>query len=552
LHHLNAAVARPTEPEPDFSGFQPGATPAALTLTIADEIASPGLSLQPTSRGMVLSLRGRTPLRLPPERMDDLVRVLRDLSVSRLTILDLPVDRFDLRALVDKLGVAFDLVLHDYLAICPQRNLRPWPDAAYCGEPGPAGCNACIAARPSFGATDILTWRHRHAWMFRDAERVICPSREALTRLQRYGLAGRAVVEPSGTALPKPRRRAVRPLVVVVPERFGNGTPSPCGYIRLLQPLDHLAATGAIDMVVTDAAGALRHRPDAVVTQRYAMPDPASADNLARHCRTHGVKLIYDLDDDLLKIPRDHPESAFLRTRTKLVARMLGHADAVWVSTEALRQTIDARATIVPNGLDERLWADPAVRTTRSWGELRILYMGTTTHEADFAMVEPALMRLHKEFSGRVRIDLIGVSARGDLPLGINRIIPPSHAIASYPGFVNWITRQSWDVGIAPLADTGFNRAKSAIKTLDYAALGLAVLASDVPAYRASCAELVGNTDWFAALERLVRDPQRRLAQAQAAQQKFLLNGTLSAQAKIRWAALGLGVNPSRRVRGPA
>jgi hypothetical protein len=549
LHHLKASVARPTEPEPDFSGFQPDATLTGLILTIADESTSPGLSLQPTSRGMVLSLPGRTPLRLPPERMGDLVRVLRGLLVARVTILDLPVNRFDLGALVNGLGVAFDLMLRDYLAICPQRNLLPWPDAAYCGEPGPAGCNACIAARSSFGATDILTWRHSHAWMFREADRVICPDLDSLSRLQRYGLAERAVVVGASAKL---RRRAVRPSVVVVPERFENGTPSPCGYIRLLQPLDHLAATGAIDMVVTDAAGALRHRADVIVTQRYAMPDRPSADGLARHCRTHGIRLIYDLDDDLLNIPRDHPEAAILRPRAKLVARMLGHADAVWVSTEALQQTIGAKATVVPNGLDERIWADPLVRTKHSWGELRVLYMGTTTHEADFAMVEPALIRLQKEFAGRVRIDLIGVTARGDLPAGINRIAPPAHAVASYPGFVEWITRQSWNVGIAPLADTSFNRAKSAIKTLDYAALGLAVLASDVPAYRQSSAELVGNTEWFAALAALVRDPRQRLAQAQAAQQDFLRNGTLAAQAPIRKAALGLKINPSRRVRDPA
>jgi hypothetical protein len=303
--------------------------------------------------------------------------------------------------------------------------------------------------------------------------------------------------------------------------------------------------------VVADAAGALRHRPDVIVTQRYAMPDRASADNLARHCQTHGIKLIYDLDDDLLNIPRDHPEAAILRPRAKLVARMLGHADAVWVSTEALRQTIGAKATVVPNGLDERIWADPPVQTRQSWGELRILYMGTTTHEADFAMVEPALIRLHKEFTGRVRIDLIGVTARGNLPPGINRIAPPSHAITSYPGFVDWIIRQRWDAGIAPLADTGFNGAKSAIKTLDYAALGLAVLASDVPAYRGSSAELIDNSGWFSALASLVRDPSRCLAQAQAAQRSFLTNGTLAAQTKIRKAALGLEINPSRRVRGP-
>ena len=53
-------------------------------------------------------------------------------------------------------------------------------------------------------------------------------------------------------------------------------------------------------------------------------------------------------------------------------------------------------------------------------------------------------------------IDLLGVSSRGDLPaLGQ----PRRHAGArhsSYPGFVNWITQQHWDIGIAPLADTPF------------------------------------------------------------------------------------------------
>ena len=80
----------------------------------------------------------------------------------------------------------------------------------------------------------------------------------------------------------------------------------------------------------------------------------------------------------------------------------------------------------------------------------------------------------------------------------------PPNATATYPGFVNWITQQQgWDVGLAPLADTAFNRCKSAIKTLDYAALGLAVVASDVAAYRGSLADGPGGM--------LAREPPRRL-----------------------------------------
>jgi glycosyltransferase involved in cell wall biosynthesis len=141
------------------------------------------------------------------------------------------------------------------------------------------------------------------------------------------------------------------------------------------------------------------------------------------------------------------------------------------------------------------------------------------------------------------------------LPGWVSRVSPSKSGMASYPGFVNWITRQpAWDIGIAPLADTAFNRSKSAIKTLDYAALGLAVLASDVPAYRESlcdsaCADgrgsdgvggrLVANTEaaWFRALCDLINDAALRQRLAQGARTAFAAHHTLAAQAASRRAA---------------
>ena len=90
---------------------------------------------------------------------------------------------------------------------------------------------------------------------------------------------------------------------------------------------------------------------------------------------------------------------------------------------------------------------------------VRILFMGTATHDADFAIVEGALARLKLVFGEHVSVDLLGVSSRSDLPPWVNRIGMPVNATVSYPGFVNWITRQHWDIAIAPLTDTPFNRA---------------------------------------------------------------------------------------------
>jgi hypothetical protein len=196
---------------------------------------------------------------------------------------------------------------------------------------------------------------------------------------------------------------------------------------------------------------------------------------------------------------------------------------------------------------------------------VRLLFMGSATHLGDWQVVAGAMERVVALFGAGVTFDMIGVVGAVTLPSWVGRISPSKSGMASYPGFVNWITRQpAWDIGIAPLADTAFNRGKSAIKMFDYAALGLAVLASDVPAYRGSLCDgarsdgggadgggaghagadgvggrLVANTEaaWFRALCDLINDAASRRRLAEGARSAFAAHHTLAAQAASRRAA---------------
>ena len=690
------------------------------------------LLLEHTSRGTalsVLSLPHHPVLTLPAERTDDLLLVLRSMAVSRVHIHHLLGMDMDVRTLIHRLGVPFDVTVHDYYAICPQINLLPWRHSLYCGEPDIADCNACIAQRSSHGARDIVTWRAEHAWQFRQAARVFCPSNDVLARLQRHGIAGRAVLAPfdpvqagpwpiktipepvdilriavlgtlvdhkggrtvarvaeladpnttslhlightdgpfssealqnmtvtgryeeaqlaslietvaphviwfpavwpetfsytlssaieAGVAIAateigafqerlagrpltwmadiatsplqwlaifdeirrqvsKPHsgagpRRAVpdyyaanylrprrlghgranagkAPKVAVLPERFDIGFPTPCAYIRLLQPLHHPALAKDFDVRVETLQTIFDHDAEVIITQRFALPDPAAADRLAETARKTGATLVFDLDDDLLNIPRGHPDGAVLRPRVKVVRRMLDLADEVWVSTHGLAarlSTVRPDAVVIPNGLDERIWRAPAPSMHDQ--PVRILCMGTTTHEPDLALIEPALLRLKAEYGDRVAIDIVGMTNRNDLPPALNRIGPPANAWRSYAGFVNWLTSVNppWHIGLAPLLDTPFNLSKSPIKAMDYAALGLVVLASDTPVYRGSLADgpagqLVPNTAaaWYSALTWLVRNPDLRRSIAARTRPAFLAQASLSSQANARHHAL--------------
>lgn len=700
------------------------------------------LMLSAIERGVGLSvpaIPGHAELVLPDEMQDDMLQVLRMAAVQRVHIHHLAGVDLDIRGLIHRLDVPFDVTIHDYYALCPQVNLLPWTAGTYCEEPGPAVCNACIAERSSHGAREILSWRREQAWQFMEADRVICPSADARDRLVRFGVGDRAVVAPNeptppgnwivrpsaptagtlrvavigvlanhkgahvvaslaqaGQALgievhlvgypeddfpedvrpllhetgkykedelaellagvrphvvwfpapwPEtfsytlsaalaaelpvvatrigafPERLAGRPLtwvvdptlspetwietfvavreallsapaqvtgpprplaadfydaaylapmkapavarrkdgltdlrregrtsVVVIPERIGDGLLSPCAYIRLLQPLDHPAIGADMDIVVADAETALRYKADIIATQRYAIEDDAAAQALIRHARASGAALLYEMDDDLLNIPATHADAAVLRPRAGIVRRLVRNADQVWVSTESLAtraRTLNAAVTVVPNGLDERLWLARQPGPKRDFGPVRIVYMGTATHASDFAIVAPALERLKRDFDYHVEIDIIGVTAGGSLPPGVNRIGVSPNGGQSYPGFVSWITAApAWDIGLAPLADTAFNRSKSVIKVLDYAAMGLAVLASDMPVYQGSLAAGVGGRlvrndpdAWYTALSYLVRDRAERVRLAEGAMAAFRAGGTLGSQAATRRAA---------------
>jgi glycosyltransferase involved in cell wall biosynthesis len=279
------------------------------------------------------------------------------------------------------------------------------------------------------------------------------------------------------------------------------------------------------------------------------MPDIDSANRLADHARRISATLLFDLDDDLLNVPATHPDAAMHRPLARVVRRMLAVADSVWVSTPGLAArlaSIRPDATVIENRLDERIWsAGPA--PSPFWDDpVRILCMGTTTHERDFALIEPALLRLKAEYGGHVVIDVLGMTSRIELPAELNRIGPSTHASRSYPGFVNWLTTMQprWHIGLAPLLDTAFNRSKSPIKAMDYAALGLTVLASDVPAYRGSIADgpagqLVANdpANWHAAIDWLIRNQALRESLMVQARQAFLGGATLASHADIRLAA---------------
>jgi len=105
-----------------------------------------------------------------------------------------------------------------------------------------------------------------------------------------------------------------------------------------------------------------------------------------------------------------------------------------------------------------------------------------------------------------------------------------------------WFTsRVRWDIALSPLVDSDFNRAKSDVKFLDYAALAAPGIYSPIPAYQHSIEHLktgwlAENTAaaWVEALDRLLQDDPLRIEMGNNAYRYLYAQRTL-AQCAPRW-----------------
>jgi GT2 family glycosyltransferase/glycosyltransferase involved in cell wall biosynthesis len=89
------------------------------------------------------------------------------------------------RQALARMRIPYSFDVHDYFVVCPQINLIT-ADSRYCEEPPPAGCDACIALRPSHGAADIRNWREAHRWVVVGASHVRAPSHDTAARIERF------------------------------------------------------------------------------------------------------------------------------------------------------------------------------------------------------------------------------------------------------------------------------------------------------------------------------------------------------------------------------
>ncbi|MDW5596219.1 hypothetical protein VSS74_17860 [Conexibacter stalactiti] len=284
--------------------------------------------------------------------------------------------------------------------------------------------------------------------------------------------------------------------------RFGSS------YYRVYDPLQELLRRGHSVQLTTETVDVTDDvlAADVVFLHRY---QDAPTQKILRQLRTAGVPIVWDHDDNVANAPERRRGGLRSQEVAAGLRAMVGLADVITTTNELLaaqyREAGARQVCVVPNflprGFDE-------VRPSTRPGELRIGWIAWADHKRDWqALRLREVFRELLEERPEVVVENVGPF---DLGLGHERYEHTREV--EFPLLAGRIAR--FDVGIAPLADSPFNRGRSDIKLKEYAAFGIPWLASPIGPYvglgEREGGLLVADDEWPAALRRIVTDAKLR------------------------------------------
>jgi glycosyltransferase involved in cell wall biosynthesis len=256
------------------------------------------------------------------------------------------------------------------------------------------------------------------------------------------------------------------------------------GYYRIRQPLDELANHGhetsyemsrsnvkadGVDIIVGQFIGGHGIQLDSTITDVELVHRWWR--RLVREC-----KLVYELDDDPFEVEPHNPFYSYYMNPVAFdsITHCLQVSHLVTVSTPALADRMrkyNPNVVVLQNRIDESLLTMQRPKRDK----LTLGWAGSLSHREDIKECAHGLRKAldHND----VEAHFIGSDFRSLIKRSM-RFTPWCLTTTDYYRLIDF------DIGLAPLRSTRFAETKSHIKALEYAALGIPVIASDSAPYR--------------------------------------------------------------------
>lgn len=301
------------------------------------------------------------------------------------------------------------------------------------------------------------------------------------------------------------RDRALRPRIL----GMGFGSDGSWEH-RVVAPLQAMEAAGIAEtgllpkykdrVRAPSVSELLREGPDTLLLHNCVHDVHLEA--LARYRRHSRAFLVFGQDDLMVQLPASNPfrDKVYKDIKQRL-RKAIGLCDRLVVTTEPLADAyrkMAAEIVIQPNYLPASIWGDLS-SGRRLDAKPRVGWAGAQQHVGDLALI----MDVVKQTAGEIDWVFFGLCFEELLPYVADVVDPVP--FARYP---ETLADLDLDLAVAPLEQNRFNECKSNLKVLEYGAVGIPVVCTDIAPYQSAPVARVANrtADWVAAIRERVAD----------------------------------------------
>lgn len=254
---------------------------------------------------------------------------------------------------------------------------------------------------------------------------------------------------------------------------------------------------------------------DTFVLQRQSTPFML---DIVDRLKAKGKFVIGELDDDFWHLHKDSPVYGYWYdndfANLRVLEAFLRKCDRVTNTTKLLADILrqfNRDVVVVPNYLPARTWDVPKRTNER----LVVGWAGGEPHGMDMPLLQ---------FMGQIVKDHdieFQVCGRQQYPFDFPYTVVAPRDIEHYPEIL-----AGFDIGLAPIIDTQFNRSKSDLKHVEYGRMSIPAVFSKVGPYQEGVRHgvdgfLAGNPgDFLKYTKRLIEQPRLREQISKAARRK--------------------------------
>lgn len=249
---------------------------------------------------------------------------------------------------------------------------------------------------------------------------------------------------------------------------------------------------------------------DIIIVQYVCSPGGFSVVQALKETRP----VLMELDDYFKQVPYQSQAYDYNRPGDYAdiwATRQLMESTAVIVSTPWLAKELSVynkKIAVMPNCINFDIW-DPIVKEPHDL--LRVGWVGGATHSLDLRIVRDACFHLLDSYPGLQVCIASAPPPTKDWPTHDRlMLVNEWAAIDKYPEFVK--KKLSFDIGIVPLRDNLFNRGKSNLRALEYAACKIPVVTSFVEPFKNGLPSMNARstTEWVDTISKLVESEELR------------------------------------------